>query len=485
MYNNPPPFPKMPTPEDQRRVEHQALRRRLIMGTYEQDLEEEMLRHFSSDRYMALGPVDMSSNVLEQITRQLSVLYNVAPTVHHSEDISELTGSNGYVTLAGLFPLMQQAQQFILAINECFVRIDVAPHKVGQPVSKAGLNYRIVTPDAVYCESNPDNPDEPTYYREIRLRVHPETKEHVYVADVIDIRNPDEPLFGMYEVKPDGELGKDVSLLYMGHETHIGESYPYRYADGRPFLPLELYHAQKTGLLWNTWRNSQTCYGSLVSACLTSWGIHLIRDCSWPQRYAAGLSISGLGVENGDLLGRRASIPADPSSILMFFQDNESGGQPLIGQFQPGADPTKMFETIAQYEYKVAMAAGLSTSVLKQTADIRSGFSLSVSREGQREASRKYAPLQSYYDERLLAKSAALCNRFLGSNLPENNYRIQYAQLPQSPEEIKAIREDILEKLAAGLISPIQAMQILNPGIDENTAREMLLKIKRERIELM
>ena len=51
----------MPNAEEQRRVEHQALRRRLIMGTYEDDLEEEMLRHFSADRYMALGPVDMSS----------------------------------------------------------------------------------------------------------------------------------------------------------------------------------------------------------------------------------------------------------------------------------------------------------------------------------------------------------------------------------------------------------------------------------------
>ena len=482
---NPKPFPRMPTEEDQRRIEHQALRRRLVMGTYEKDLEEEMLRHFSADRYLALGPVDMSSNVLEQITRQLSVLYNASPTVHHTEDISELTGSDGYITNAGLFPLMQQAQQYILAINECFVRIDVAPHKIGQPTSKPGLNYRIVTPDYTYCEANPDNPDEPTYYREIRLRIDPETNEPVYVADVMDIRDPNNALFGMYEVNADGTLGLDVSKKYMGHETHRGDDYPYRYADGRPFLPVELYHAQKTGLLWNTWRNSQTCYGSLVSACLTSWAVHLIRDCSYPQRYAAGLSIAGLGIENGDITARRASIATDPSSILMFYTDPENVGQALIGQFQAGADPVKMFETIAQYEYRVATAAGLSSSVLKQTADIRSGFSLSVSRDGQREASRRFAPLQAYYDERLIAKSAALCNRFLGTKLPESKYRIQYAQLPQAPEEVKETREDILAKLNAGLISPIQAMQILNPGIDENTAREMLLKIKRERIELM
>ena len=35
--------------------------------------------------------------------------------------------------------------------------------------------------------------------------------------------------------------------------------------------------------------------------------------------------------------------------------------------------------------------------------------------------------------------------------------------------------------MGAGLISPIDAMQILHAGIDEATAREMLLKIRRER----
>ena len=480
-----PPFPQMPTTEDQRRVEHQALRRRLIVGTYEKDVEDEMLRHFSADRYYAMGPVDLSSNVLEQITRQLAVLYNASPTVHHSEDISELTGPEGYITKAGFFPLMQQAQQFILAINECFIRIDVTPHVVGSLVDSPGISFRIVTPDNVYCESSPDNPDIPNYYREIRLRIDPDSNDPKYVADVMDIRDMSNPIFGMYEVEPDGSLGADVSIKYMGHETHKGDDYPYRFSDGRPFLPVELYHAQKTGQLWNTFRNASSCYGSLVSSVLTSWGVHLIKNCAWPQKYIAGLQIAGLGVSDMEQTSRRASIATDPSSILMFYGDPESNGQPLVGQFQPGADPVKMFETISQYEYKVACSQGISSAVLKQSGDPRSGFSLSISRDGQREASRKFAPLQKWFDTRVLAKTAALCNRFLGSNLPESNYRIQYAQLPHSPEETKQMREDLIAKLNNGLISPIQAIQKMHPGIDEDTAREMLLKIKRERIELM
>ena len=45
-----PQKPTAPTAEDERRREHSGLRRRLLEGTFEEDLEQEMLRHWSSDR---------------------------------------------------------------------------------------------------------------------------------------------------------------------------------------------------------------------------------------------------------------------------------------------------------------------------------------------------------------------------------------------------------------------------------------------------
>lgn len=483
-YNIVPPLPKMPTAEDEQRARHTALRRRMLSGNWMDDLETEMLRHFSTDRFLALGPPDMSSNVLEQITRQLAVLYNLPPTIHHSADIKELTGIDGYVTQAGLFPMMQHVQQYVLGLRETFLRIDVIPH-TKRNVERNGLNYRMVTPDYVYAEASDDFPDQPIYYREYRLRVNPNTGEYEYVADVLDIRDPNNPLFGMYLVAKDGTLGEDVSSTYMGHPTHVGESYPYRYSDGRPFLPVTLYRAEKTGKLFNAFAGSTSCYGALTAACLLSFGVHLIRDCAHPQRYVAGLSISGLSNQDLDSTARRQTISTDPSSILMFYTDPETTGQPIIGQFQAGADPQKMMETINAYEYRVANASGLATSSLKSSGDPRSGFSLSVSRDGQREAARKFSPIFSFCDSSTLSKSAALCNRFLGTSLPETGYRIEYAQLPMSPEEKKSLREDTIAKLNAGLYSPINAMQALHPGIDEATAREMLMKIRRERAELM
>ena len=88
-------------------------------------------------------------------------------------------------------------------------------------------------------------------------------------------------------------------------------------------------------------------------------------------------------------------------------------------------------------------------------------------------------------DEELLAKSAALANRFLGTSLPENSYRIMYQSVGMSPDELKAQREDIIEKLKAGLISPIMAVQELNPDLDMQGAADLLRQIRRERAEFL
>ena len=290
----------------------------------------------------------------------------------------------------------------------------------------------------------------------------------------------------MFEVMQNGDLGNDVTDRYLGRGIMKGEEYPYRTKEGRPFLPLVMYRAEKTGKLWSAYKNSQIVYGALTASVLMSFFLHICKNCSYPQRYVLGAGVQGLSNNDVDTAARRQTVSTDPSSILMFYSDPETTGQPLIGQFQAGADPDKMLEAIAKYELRVATASGISSAnVLRTDGDPRSGYSLSVSREGQRTASRKLKVTQSHYDEILLSKSACMANIYFGANLPESGYRIQYAPIPRDPVEMKEIREDIIAKMEKGLISPIQAMQLLHPDLDDEGARQMLLKIKRERAELM
>ncbi len=484
MYSAPiPSKPTAPSDSDERRWQHSALRRRLLTGLWEQDLEDELLRHLPTDRREALGVSDMSSNAFEQVTRQLSVLYHSEPNVSHDEDISALIGREGFVSKAGYFQLMQRVQQMTLGIREMFVRVDVSPHVPGGVARVPGLCYRPVTPDFVIAAASEDAPDIPLYYQELRLRMDPkDPSSSLWTWDILDIRDENNPLFGIYEATSTGGVGKDLSVEYMGHEAMRGDAYPYRSKEGIPFLPVVLYHAEKTGSLFNAFDGAQLPYGTLTAGVLFSFFVHCVRDNSWPQKYTVGLMLAGLSQVEGDLLGRRSAISTDPSSILMFQPDPDNQGQPLIGSFTY-ADPQKLLESISSYEYRVATAAGISSEVLRQSGDPRSGYALSISREGQRESSIRFAPQFRRGDQEMMSKSAMLCNRFLGTSLPESGYRVKYNSLPLSPEELKSQREDVVQKLSAGLISPVDAMKILNPDLDDLEAKKELDRIRKERAE--
>lgn len=484
-YMNTPLKPLAPNPDEQDRWSHTSLRKRMIIGAWEQDLEDELARHLPADRREAWGPADLSSNPFEQITRQLSVLYHEIPAVTNlNGDISDLTSREGLVTKAGLWQLMQRAQQMVIGLRESAIRIDVNPHVEGAPTIAPGIQYRIVTPDLLYCEAHPDQPDIPVYYQEARLReLH---GKPLWVADVIDIRDPLIPIFGMYIIETDGSLGRDLSEEFMGHPTHRGEDYPYRDAENNPFLPVVLYHAEKTGFLWDSYNASQMVYGSLTSAVLYSMWVHLVRDACWSQKYVAGLSVAGLSQIDQNEIARRSSIATDPSSILVFTQDPDAQGQPLVGSFSIPTDPHALLESISKYEMRVGLAAGLSPSELSRTnGDPRSGYALAVSKSGQREAQKKFAPIFRLGDEELLAKTAMLSNRFLGTSLPEDGYRVSYHSMPLTPDEMRAQREDIIAKMQASLISPVQAVLMMYDDMDDREAREYLLQIRRERAEFM
>lgn len=475
--------------QEQHRWNHTALRRRMILGAWEQDLEEELSRHLPADRREAWGPADLSSNPFEQITRQLSVLYHENPSVTNlNGDIEALVSREGLVTKAGLWPLMQRTQQMVIALRESIIRIDVNPESENEPVRVPGIQYRLVTPDMVYCESHPDQPDIPVLYKEYRLRKF--ENEYRWAVDIIDIRDLNNPSFSICLVKQDGTIGLDVTQTFTNREIPgpiSGEEFPYRDSQGRPFLPLVMYHAEKTGFLWDSYNGASQCYGSLTSAVLYSMWVHLVRDACWAQKYVAGLSIAGLNQLDQNEIARRSSISTDPSSILVFTQDPDAQGQPLVGSFSVPTDPHALLESISKYEMRVALSAGLSPSDISRSSngDPRSGYALAVSRSGQREAQKKFAPVFRMGDEELLSKTAMLANRYLGTQLPEDGYRVSYHSMPLTPEEMKAQRDDIIAKMEAGLISPVTAVMMMNDDMDDREAREYLRQIKRERAEFL
>ena len=474
---------KPPAPDNytQRRWEHSALRFRMLTGNWLEDLEDELARHVPGDRRAAWGVADMSSNVFKAISKALSVLYSEPPSVGltgYGEGAADgLLARGGLVERAGLWPIMQTVQLYTLGMREMLLRVDVDS-------TGSGLLFRPVTPDMVWAEAPAGNPMEPNHLWELRLRMH--HGQLVWTYDIFDLRDPRRPVYRVQLASPDGSAGKDVTKDFL-KGSQSGKSYPYRDSAGRARIPYSLYHARLPGSsLRDPFDGAELVSGSLVASVLHTYLLHMSRDCSHPQRYVMGCGVDGTGTFDADGVTRRAAIATDPASILVFSPDTEMQGlgQPLIGQFNAGGDPEQMIHVITLYERKLALASGINpASVQKLSGDPRSGYAIAMSRSDSREAQRRYAPSFRRGDEHTLQLAAIVSNRFLGTDYPEAGYRVEYSAIPQSPEELEAIRRDLIDKMAAGLITRVQAIRALYPDMSDDQAVEYLREVKRQQIE--
>lgn len=479
---NQPMKPVAPDPMTERRWAHTSLRRRMLCGQWHDDLVEEINRHVPQDRAAAWGVPDMSSNIFLASSRALSVLYieppSVAVGVVSEGQADPLLSSDGLIDRGGLWPLMQRVQLLTIGLRECFLRIDI-----NEP--RDGLLYRVVTPDNVYAESPAGDPSKPYLIKEYRLRMETESKTYEWTADVFDIRDPSNPRYEVFVVDPNGKMTDDVTEKYLG-SNQSGANYPYRDQNNKPFIPYVLYHAEITGSLFDAYNGAEIAQGALNSAVLYSFFLHLCRDCSHPQRYLLGANLAGMNMYDNDLHSRRNAIATDPASILLFAADPDlqAGQQPQIGQFAAGGDVGEMLESITTYERRIASAAGINPeSIQKLSGDPRSGYAISMSRTAIREQQRRFRPAFSRGDAETLSLSAKIANRFLNLSLPENGYRVEYHAIELSPEESKGQRENLIALIGAGLMSKIEAIQVLHPDLDDELAMKKLEKIRQQNIQ--
>lgn len=464
--------PAAPTAEDARRWEHSGLRMRMLIGRWEDDLEHAVALHVDPSRQAAWGTPDLSSNIFRSVTKQLSVMYDRAPVVDHLEgnDIGlELIKA---VDASGLWAMMPRFAANVIGCREFYMAINAT--------ADGELIYRPVAPNRIIALADAERPDVPVFIRELRLREHPETREIIWTWHELDIRDEANPVERILNTDHAGKANVDLTVAYLGAERS-GEAYPYRDAAGKPFIPGVLYHAEKTGALFDAYEGSECVYGSLNCAVFYSMFGHTLRDASWPQRYCIGAMPMGMGLEDGNNNSNRRAISTDPASILMFSADGDL--QPQLGQFAPGSDVSKMLEAISSYEQRVAEFAGVSPADLQRLGGTaRSGYAISITNSGKREAQRKFEPMFRSGDLELLSISAKMLNRMAGLSVPEKGYTIRYQSIPLSEQERDGLRKDLIEKVQAGIMSKVDAYMELHPGLSRARSIEALQRIQTEEL---
>lgn len=448
-----------------RRIEHTRLRRRLLEGTWEEDLHNRLQIHLGTVRKAAWGYPDMSSNIFRQIARALSALYVMPPDVTHAtmrntEALAET------ISRSGLWSTMNRFQQLVVGCREYWQRVHVA--------ADGRLTFRPVAPDMTVARSFADRPDYPVSVHELRERLD-EKGEPRWTWDVLDISDPENPIYQVRAYVDGGKVGEDLSQVYLGG-NYSGAAYPYRRNDGRPILPYVLYHAERIGdRLWDAWEGVEVVEGSLNVAVAMSMLFHAIKDSSWPQRYIVGAEPQG-GTIQGDIAAARREVVSDPATVLMLRAVDEQ--QPVIGQWQAGADVASLEATIAAFANRLAQDAGVSPAdIQRMGGTARSGYAIALSNEGKREAQRSYAQSFRASDEQLVMTAAILLNRATGTQYAEGGYSVQYRSIPLSGAELDARRKHALELLDAGLMTRVEALRLFDDSLTEQDAAAMLAEI--------
>ena len=467
-----PPLPGLPG-RDSRRGQHTREREALLSGDWHALLLRELSARLGATRAAAVARPDMSSNVLRSVSTQLAVLYDRLPTLDGSEVVAAAMRSAGY------WQIMSGVQRMVIGLNQALVSI--RPGVDGLPL------YRYVSPGMVTGRARPESPAIPEAIKELRLQRPPETDALEWVWECWDSspRSPSSHIEDTDGNDITARYARDLAGLPTG--ALVGDEYPYHKQDGTPVLPYVLYHAQRSTLLFDGFRNQELYEGSLAAAVGWTCYTHCLQDASWPQRYTINCIPAGAsaGVDSGAATSRH-SVVSDPSTILILESTDEGGAVATAGQWKAGSDPAMLADTLTKYEARLAAGFGISPSDIQRMggAAARSGYAISIKQAAKRENQQKFIPHFARSDISAAVKTAAIMNSAnpKGARLPESGYRVTYRPVPMTAIEREAARRHVIEMMDRGLMSRVDALIYLEPELTRERAKRKLVDIGTQRL---
>lgn len=429
---------------DDRRREQE--RRYLLMeGAWRVLAEQRILRLAGPERARAWPEPDLSANALQRGARQLSVLYDRAPTWRHPGTAGQ-RGAGGRSPVeralddilhrANHTGVMQAVQPRCVAIGDYAVRYEVTAHPSG---SGAVCTLHAVPPhllDVVPSEEDPRQPAE--------------------VTELVAVPGALPQVLGRRRW-----TRTTVEVSVGGREPEVVEH-------GQGACPWVLYHAEPGPGCWSYLANMEVVEGTLNLAVMQTYAMHATLDAAFPQRSAIGLIPAGVesrGAGTAEDPEIQAVTP-DPAKILLWQpMDGVTGGWSLH-QWGPGMDVGLLRRLIADYQDALLEQFRVAGISARRTSDgnAPSGMSLVAQRDAQRELQRRFATVFRPYDELLAERVSSAYNLHRGAApvLPETGWRVRYGAIQPDQAEVGLA----IQMLAAGLATRAQAIQILDPFVE-------------------
>jgi hypothetical protein len=488
-------YPMRPTFPDaeQIRCDRHALRWLILHEECEERVVEWMKTQVGADRLASWGNPDTAFLALAQIARQLSTpgLYESPPIIGNADTQARALGDpDGPLKDSGLWALQQHVQYLSVGMGDCIA---------ADELTDAGLGHRIVHPADVVMHGHADRPEDPVFYRELRLRYDSPGERWVWTWDEYDIRDLSNPRFRVLMITGDTEI--DATNMWIDVDSEpapvgglTGALYRWRdpervdaakYPLGEPFIPRTVYRSASTGRIWNDHHMRSVVIGTLQGVMFQTFTGRAALD-------AAGSSVVGIDVEpqftgirteradgTGEVLRTVALTPGSMS----FLHSREGAKNPHVQVIGPGQNLGALSGFSTQYGAQLAMAWGLNPGDLLRTSkDPTSGAALAISESGRLRYSRRFALHAERADCERMRKIACIlrANPATGYTGATSGWTIQYPGLELAPGEAQAERDDIEWQTEHGYMSPVDGYQRLHPGVGADAARESIIAARVE-----
>lgn len=447
--------------ETAKRWHWQALVYRIMYGYWREDLRSRIVTEVGKTRAQAWGEPDIGANLLKSSAAAVSTLHD-RPARGLHDDPGAVSTMKGLMDGAAWQVIGQTLQRDTLAVRNMLLHVNIVGEAADRRVALLPVGPHDV--EVVW------DPGDPWRMLEVKWwRLRDVNGQEAWTCDVWDIRP------GRERYAIENERGEDVSPTHLRAQDgtpappggYRGEAYPFR-ADGVPILPWVSYTASKAPG-WDTMANSEIVDSTLTVGTLWTYWRHLVQTASWPQRYVlngypVGATVIGEGA------AARRQVEADPAILQRIKTDEDSDTAASIQQDTTNADPKALGEAIFAYERRAMALAGLNPAdVVRTSGDPRSGYAMAITRDGQREAQRRYAPIFRGADEEMLRIVAALWG-----GLPVDGWRVVYEAIPPTVGELIDLQTYVDGEIAAQRMTRLQGYMLLHPDVSAEDAQRAL-----------
>jgi hypothetical protein len=493
----------------------------------------------SPQRLALLGRPDTSDNLLAQVATQLSTpgRYGYRPVIRHPSALANwLIGDGKALDRAMWAPLMQTVEAHAYAAGDCLLAMEAT--------TEGGLTLTPIFAHEAWAEPfarAPGTPRRIGWARRLESRTHARggqvaTPQRLALSVFLVWELPDhpgeEPRFFIQAAEPhkgavgpaveaDGTItskrvdiavGDDVTFIFQGHPALTGEAYPWRYTDGRPFIPLAWYRSQYRGSLWATYRSRDAFLATLAMAEIGTAVNAAVRAATGKTVVTWGLELPATTTQRAGDRDTVQSIDLLPQTMLALqptMAALEGNVSPTLTTVEPSSNLQPQTLYLEQKRARAAAALGLSgASVTRSSSNPTSAAALQVSDEGRREYMAMAEPLYRAADLDFLGRCAALLNLwgrdmqaraegqtadggavpvepgFVWTDIPETGYSIEYHHPPADPNTMRAEREEADWALSKGLVSAVDLWMRDNPGASRQDAVRALAQVAVDRAEV-